>query len=53
MHNASSSEPYRLAASVGVARSMGDDKVSLEDLLAQADAAMYREKRSKQKAAYI
>ncbi|MEQ9569028.1 MAG: GGDEF domain-containing response regulator, partial [Longimicrobiales bacterium] len=53
MHNASSREPFRLAASVGVARSMGEQQVDLEDLLAQADAAMYREKRSKKKAAYL
>ena len=43
----------RLAASVGVARSMGDERVSLEDLMAQADAAMYREKRAKQRVAYL
>lgn len=53
MHNASSREPFRLAASVGVARSMGEQRVDLDDLLAQADAAMYREKRSKKKAAYL
>lgn len=53
VENASTHEPFRLSASVGVARSMGDDKVSLEDLMAQADAAMYREKRAKQRVAYL
>ncbi len=53
LHNAASSEPFRLSASVGVARAMGDQRMSLEDLLAQADAAMYREKRSKKKAAFL
>lgn len=53
VENASNHEPFRLAASVGVARSMGDQKVSLEDLMAQADAAMYREKRAKQRVAYL
>ncbi len=51
--NASTHEPFRLAASVGVARSMGDERVSLDDLMAQADAAMYREKRAKRQAAYL
>jgi diguanylate cyclase (GGDEF)-like protein len=53
VENASTHEPFRLAASVGVARSMGDERVSLEDLMAQADAAMYREKRAKQRVAYL
>ena len=53
VENASTHEPFRLAASVGVARSMGDDRLSLEDLMAQADAAMYREKRAKQRVAYL
>jgi diguanylate cyclase (GGDEF)-like protein len=53
MHNSAGDAPFQLAASVGVARAVGDDEVSLDDLLAQADAAMYREKREKQRAAYL
>jgi diguanylate cyclase (GGDEF)-like protein len=53
VHNADERAPFQLAASVGVARARGEDEVSLDDLLAQADAAMYREKRAKQKAAYL
>lgn len=53
MHNVSTNEPFRLEASVGVARSFGDPKVDLDDLLAQADAAMYREKRAKKRAVYL
>lgn len=44
-------EPYQLAVSIGMARFDGDDRIHLEDLLAQADAAMYEEKRGKRKAA--
>ena len=44
-----SPEPYRLSVSVGVARFDGDALVRLEDLLAEADAAMYEEKRAKRK----
>ncbi|MBT8404328.1 MAG: GGDEF domain-containing protein, partial [Gemmatimonadetes bacterium] len=53
VHNSSEDAPFQLAASVGVARAVGDAEVSLDDLLAQADAAMYREKRAKQRAAYL
>lgn len=47
LDNAASREPFRIEASVGVARSLDEADVRLEDLLAQADAAMYREKRAK------
>jgi diguanylate cyclase (GGDEF)-like protein len=42
-------EPYQLSVSIGVARDDGARKVSLEDLVAEADASMYEEKRSKVK----
>jgi diguanylate cyclase (GGDEF)-like protein len=45
----SSPEPYRLSVSVGVARFDGDALVRLDDLLAEADAAMYEEKRAKRR----
>jgi len=43
-------EPYQLAVSIGVVRHDGEGRVRLDDLLAQADAAMYEEKRSRRKA---
>ena len=43
-------ESYQLAVSIGMARHDGEDRVRLEDLLTQADAAMYEEKRAKRKA---
>ena len=43
-------ESYQLAVSIGMARHDGEDRVRLEDLLTQADAAMYEEKRGKRKA---
>ena len=49
--NQSHREPYQLMVSIGMARHDGDDRVRLEDLLAQADAAMYEEKRGKRRAA--
>ncbi|HSM04871.1 MAG TPA: GGDEF domain-containing response regulator [Longimicrobiales bacterium] len=45
----SSPEPYRLSVSVGVARFDGDALVRLDDLLAEADSAMYEEKRAKRR----
>lgn len=45
--NESSRDPYRLSVSIGAARFEGDALVRLEDLLAEADAAMYEEKRAK------
>jgi two-component system cell cycle response regulator len=49
--NAVSHEPYTLSVSIGTARlDYSAGRVRLDDLLAQADAAMYEEKRSKRKA---
>ena len=46
--HASASEPrYRLSVSIGVARLGSKNNVSLGELMAQADQAMYVEKRSK------
>jgi two-component system cell cycle response regulator len=47
--NRSSREPYQLAVSIGMARYDGDMRIRLEDLLGEADNAMYEEKRSKRK----
>jgi diguanylate cyclase (GGDEF)-like protein len=43
----STRESYRLGASIGMARHDGDLRMRLEDLLAEADTGMYREKRDK------
>jgi diguanylate cyclase (GGDEF)-like protein len=48
--NAESPEPYRLAISVGMARQEDQPGVRLEDLVAEADSAMYREKHRKRAA---
>lgn len=48
--NQASREPYQLAVSVGMARHDGEMRVRLEDLLAEADNAMYEEKRTKRRA---
>lgn len=45
-----SREPYWLSVSVGAARFDGMDMARLDDLLAQADQAMYEEKRAKREA---
>lgn len=45
--NESASEAYSLSASIGMARHDGDLRMRLEDLLAEADGAMYDEKRDK------
>lgn len=47
--NDTTTEGYRLEASVGVARCDPGDRASLDDLLGMADAAMYEEKRRKAK----
>jgi diguanylate cyclase (GGDEF)-like protein len=47
--NQSGREAYQLSVSLGVARHEGEIRVRLEDLLAQADAAMYAEKRAKRR----
>nr|MDQ3811826.1 PAS domain S-box protein [Chloroflexota bacterium] len=46
-HNASAGRPYALALSVGVAQSAVSALGSLEDLMVQADAALYEEKRAR------
>ncbi len=43
-------EPYRLSISIGTARFDGEGRTRLDDLLTQADEAMYQEKRAKRKA---
>lgn len=45
--NESSSEPYQLAISIGMAHHDDDPRVRLEDLVTEADTAMYREKNAK------
>jgi len=48
--NQSGREPYQISVSIGMARHGGDLRIRLEDLLAEADNAMYEEKRGKRKA---
>jgi len=48
--NQSGREPYQLSVSIGMSRHDGDMRIRLEDLLSEADNAMYEEKRSKRKA---
>jgi diguanylate cyclase (GGDEF)-like protein len=45
--NESSPEPFQLAVSIGMAHHDDDPKVRLEDMVTEADAAMYREKHGK------
>jgi diguanylate cyclase (GGDEF)-like protein/PAS domain S-box-containing protein len=45
-HNALRARPYSLSVSVGIAN-FEDDRYTIEDLMAQADRAMYEEKRRK------
>ena len=45
--NESSPEPYELSISIGMVRHDDDPRVRLEDMVADADAAMYREKNAK------
>lgn len=49
--NRTSPEPYQLSISIGMARHDDDLRVRLEDLVAEADSAMYREKHGKRAAA--
>jgi len=49
--NRSSPEPYQLSVSIGMARHDDDLRVRLDDLVAEADSAMYREKHGKRAAA--
>jgi len=48
--NRTSREPYQLAVSIGMSRHDGDSRIRLEDLLAEADNAMYQEKRGRRRA---
>jgi two-component system, cell cycle response regulator len=45
--NSSSPEPYQLSVSIGMAHHDDDLRVRLEDMVAEADSAMYREKHGK------
>ena len=45
--NESSPEPYQLSVSIGMAHHDDDPRIRLEDMVAEADAAMYREKHGK------
>jgi diguanylate cyclase (GGDEF)-like protein/PAS domain S-box-containing protein len=45
--NTLNGRPYDLSVSVGVAHFEDDDRYSIEDLMAQADRAMYEDKRRK------
>jgi diguanylate cyclase (GGDEF)-like protein len=45
--NATGREPFRLSASIGIARYEDGRRIRLDELLARADAAMYSEKRQK------
>lgn len=49
--NEASPDPYQLAVSIGMARQEDEPGVRLEDLVAEADSAMYREKHEKRAAA--
>jgi len=49
--NESSPEPYQLSISVGMSHHDDDMRVRLEDMVAEADSAMYREKHGKRAAA--
>jgi diguanylate cyclase (GGDEF)-like protein len=45
--NATSHRPYHLSMSIGYATSTPHERLSLEELMRQADAAMYEDKRSR------
>ena len=47
--NETTKERFQLSVSIGLARNDGDSAVTLDELLRQADAAMYEEKRSKRR----
>jgi two-component system cell cycle response regulator len=49
--NDTSPEPYQLSVSIGMAHHDEDLRVRLEDMVAEADSAMYREKHGKRAAA--
>jgi len=47
--NDSTKERFQISVSIGMARHTGDNSVQLEELLKEADAAMYEEKRNKRR----
>jgi diguanylate cyclase (GGDEF)-like protein len=47
--NQASREAYQLSVSIGMSRHDGDMRLRLEDLLSEADNAMYEEKRTKRR----
>jgi len=49
--NESSPEPYQLSVSIGMAHQEDDPSLRLEDMVSEADNAMYREKHGKRAAA--
>jgi diguanylate cyclase (GGDEF)-like protein len=49
--NRTSPEPYQLSVSIGMAHHDDDMRVRLDDMVAEADSAMYREKHGKKAAA--
>ena len=49
--NRSGPDPFRLSVSIGMTRHEGDMRVRLEELVAEADNAMYEEKRGKRRPA--
>ena len=48
--NQNTKEQFQLSLSIGTTRYVGEDVMSLDDLLAKADAVMYAEKRDKRRA---
>lgn len=49
--NESSPEPYQLSVSIGMAHHDDNPRIRLQDMVAEADAAMYREKHGKRPSA--
>ena len=47
--NETTRERFQFSVSIGLSRNDGDSAVHLDELLRQADAAMYREKRNKRR----
>ena len=48
--NQTSAEPYQLSVSIGMARHEDDLRIRLDELVTEADSAMYREKHAKHSA---
>lgn len=48
--NQTSSEPYQLSVSIGMARHEDDLRIRLDELVSEADSAMYKEKHAKRSA---